>query len=99
MIVTSFVHNPSISSDGYDVLSRFFAPWLGVPEDHVTGSAHSVLAPYWQARLQGIKDGRSMAARQCSPRGGDLLLRVDSVGNKVVVSGHAVIVIKGTFFL
>src|SRR5262249_9611229 len=30
-----------------DFVSRFFAPRLGVPEDPVTGSAHSTLIPYW----------------------------------------------------
>mmetsp|Transcript_11374 Transcript_11374/g.26989 ORF Transcript_11374/g.26989 Transcript_11374/m.26989 type:complete len:144 (+) Transcript_11374:854-1285(+) len=36
---------------GAEVLSRFFAPWLGVDEDPVTGSAHSLLCPYWCKRL------------------------------------------------
>ncbi|KFM63890.1 Phenazine biosynthesis-like domain-containing protein 1, partial [Stegodyphus mimosarum] len=33
--------------NGYDFISRYFVPWLGISEDPVTGSAHSVLAPYW----------------------------------------------------
>ena len=47
------VSSSSSSGGGhrYDFLSRFFAPWMGIPEDHVTGSAHAVLGPYWQARL------------------------------------------------
>ena len=36
---------------GYDFYSRYFAPWVGIPEDPVTGSAHTVLAPYWQKVL------------------------------------------------
>ena len=34
-------------NEGYDFYSRYFAPWVGIPEDPVTGSAHTVLAPYW----------------------------------------------------
>ena len=34
-------------TDPYDFVSRYFAPWMGVDEDPVTGSAHTVLAPYW----------------------------------------------------
>jgi predicted PhzF superfamily epimerase YddE/YHI9 len=30
---------------GYDSVSRFFAPALGIDEDPVTGSAHCGLAP------------------------------------------------------
>ncbi len=51
-----------------DLVSRFFAPGLGIDEDPVTGSSHTVLGPYWAARL-----GRtSLRARQLSARGGDL---------------------------
>jgi len=39
------------ASAGPQVLSRFFAPWAGIPEDPVTGSAHSILCPYWTQRL------------------------------------------------
>lgn len=39
------------AKDGYDFYSRYFAPWVGIPEDPVTGSAHTVLAPYWQQVL------------------------------------------------
>jgi len=37
---------------GYDFLSRFFAPYVGIKEDPVTGSAHCYLAPYWAKKLQ-----------------------------------------------
>ncbi len=81
-------------SGGYDFFSRFFAPWCGIPEDHVTGSAHAVLAPYWTARLpQHVASG--MSARQVSSRGGDLTVRVEK--GKVVVSGQAFVVIRGSF--
>lgn len=37
----------------YDFVSRHFAPWYGIPEDPVTGSAHTVLGPYWAEQLGG----------------------------------------------
>lgn len=37
--------------EGYDFVSRFFAPDKGVPEDPVTGSAHCALTPFWAKRL------------------------------------------------
>lgn len=38
--------------EDYDFYSRYFAPWVGIPEDPVTGSAHTVLGPYWQSIFQ-----------------------------------------------
>ncbi len=71
---------------GYDFVSRFFAPRLGIDEDPVTGAAHTHLAPYWAARL-----GRTtFSAYQASPRGGDLRLRL--VGDRVRIAGQAVTV-------
>ncbi len=72
-------------------MSRFFAPWLGVAEDPVTGSAHTVLAPYWAAQL----GKQRLAARQCSKRGGELWVMVDEARGRVEVAGQAVIVLEG----
>lgn len=74
----------------YDFLSRYFAPWNGIPEDPVTGSAHTVLADYW-SRVLGKAE---LMGRQCSPRGGDVRVRVD--GDRVFLSGKACIVVRGT---
>jgi PhzF family phenazine biosynthesis protein len=75
---------------GYDFVSRFFAPAVGIAEDPVTGSAHCMLAPFWAGRL-----GRTrMRARQASPRGGDLDVTVH--GDRVVLRGSAVTVLEGT---
>ncbi len=72
-----------------DLVSRVFAPAVGVDEDPVTGSAHSTLGPLWAARL-----GRTrLTARQCSPRGGRLDLEVGA--DRVEVAGRAVTVIRG----
>ena len=54
-----------------DFVSRFFAPRVGVPEDPVTGSAHTLLTPYWSTRL-----GKSvLSAMQLSKRQGRLRCR------------------------
>jgi PhzF family phenazine biosynthesis protein len=75
---------------GADFVSRYFAPAHGVPEDPVTGSSFCTLAPYWAARL-----GRpALRARQVSARGGDV--RCEVRGERVMIGGQAVMVIKGT---
>lgn len=73
----------------HDVVSRYFAPAIGVDEDPVTGAAHCMLVPYWAQRL-----GRAeLRAYQCSQRGGELLCRVE--GERVRLAGHAVLVSRG----
>nr|MBP7406716.1 PhzF family phenazine biosynthesis protein [Candidatus Microthrix sp.] len=68
-----------------DVVSRVFAPSLGIAEDAVTGSAHALLAPYWAHRL-----GRdTLACHQASQRGGDL--RAIVADDRVVLTGRAVV--------
>lgn len=74
----------------YDVRSRFFAPWYGVDEDPVTGSAHTVLGPFWSRRL-GKKE---LLCHQCSPRGGEVIVKTRSDG-RVDLIGQAVTVISG----
>jgi predicted PhzF superfamily epimerase YddE/YHI9 len=77
------------------VCSRFFAPWAGIPEDPVTGSAHSVLAAYYNEAL-----GKNvMSARQCSTRGGEMMLKVSDDKKWVTVIGQTVTVISGTLML
>lgn len=69
--------------DPYDFSSRVFAPALGIDEDPVTGSAHTLLAPYWAGRL-----GREeLFALQASERGGELRLKMD--GDRVLIGGRA----------
>jgi predicted PhzF superfamily epimerase YddE/YHI9 len=74
-----------------DIVSRVFVPGAGVDEDPVTGSAYSLLAPYWTARL-----GRArFSAFQASPRGGRLDCTL--AGDRVVLGGHCITVIEGRF--
>lgn len=68
-----------------DFVSRFFAPGAGVPEDPVTGSAHSTLVPYWSERLGKTK----LFARQLSRRRGELFCEMR--GDRVGIGGHAVL--------
>ena len=77
------------STSEYDFVSRYFAPKHGIDEDPVTGSAHSVLAPYWTQKL----DMKEMRALQASPRVG--FLRVTSAGDRVLMAGQAVTVMRG----
>ncbi len=71
-------------SNGTDFVSRFFAPQLGIPEDPVTGSAHTVLVPYWAGRL----DKKELSAMQVSRRGGILQCRYN--GDRVEIGGKGV---------
>ncbi|MBA0050227.1 PhzF family phenazine biosynthesis protein [Streptomyces sp. AJS327] len=74
----------------YDVVSRFFSPAEGIPEDPVTGSAHTAVAPYWSALL-GRKE---LTAFQASPRTG--VIRTAVRGDRVDLTGRAVTVWSGT---
>ncbi|HDQ35013.1 MAG TPA: PhzF family phenazine biosynthesis isomerase [Chloroflexi bacterium] len=74
----------------YDFTSRYFAPWVGINEDPVTGSAHTVLAPYWAVELGQL----DFFARQASARGGELRVRL--LGERVALTGAAVVVLRGT---
>ncbi|WP_328786791.1 PhzF family phenazine biosynthesis protein [Streptomyces sp. NBC_00273] len=79
------------AGSGYDFVSRFFAPARGIPEDPVTGSAHTALAPYWAARL-GRTD--ALAGLQASGRPG--LVKVALHGDRVLLTGRAVTVVEAT---
>ena len=74
---------------GLDFVSRYFAPSIGINEDPVTGSAHTVLAPYWADKLKKT----SFTAFQASARGGWLKVRLK--GDRVLLGGQAVTVMRG----
>lgn len=73
----------------FDFVSRFFAPGSGIDEDPVTGSAHCCLGPYWMNRL----GKREFNAYQASARGGIVKVKIE--GNRVILGGQAVTVLKG----
>ncbi|QPP10065.1 PhzF family phenazine biosynthesis protein [Streptomyces bathyalis] len=89
VIVTAIADGGAEQGSGgqYDYASRMFAPSVGIPEDPVTGSAHTALAPLWSARL-----GReSLTGLQCSARTG--LVRTTLRGERTELTGAAVTVL------
>lgn len=78
------------SEGKYDIVSRFFGPNVGVPEDPVTGFAHCALMDYWNQ-----KTGKTqLNAFQASKRGGELFL--EKHDDRVLIKGKAVKVLAGT---
>lgn len=79
----------ALASEGadYDVVSRFFAPGSGIPEDAATGSMHCILSPMFAQRL-----GRpTLRFHQAYPgRGADL--ECEHRGERVLLRGRAVTV-------
>ncbi len=81
----------AFADDGapYDVVSRFFAPGSGIPEDPATGSLHCMLSPLFSDKL-----GReTVRFHQAYPgRGGDL--ECERRGERVMLRGQAQTVIE-----
>ncbi len=73
----------------YDFVARFFAPKYGIPEDPVTGSAYTQLAPYWASKI-GSKKFR---VKQLSSRGGELICEL--VDGRVFITGKALEYLRG----
>ena len=84
VVVTSIASSP-----GYDVVSRYFAPWVGVDEDPVPGSVHCCLGPFWGKRL----GKQALTAYQASARGGVIHIRLENA--RVYLGGSAVTVFSG----
>ncbi|MCP4372917.1 MAG: PhzF family phenazine biosynthesis protein [Deltaproteobacteria bacterium] len=76
-------------SSRYDFIARFFAPKFGVPEDPVTGSAYTQLAPYWASRI----GPKRFNVKQVSSRGGEL--SCEMVDDRVFISGKAIKYLEG----
>jgi len=75
--------------DSADFVSRCFYPQSGIDEDPVTGSAHTIMVPYWAKQLKKT----TMKAIQLSKRRG--YLDCELAGDRVLMSGHAVTYMKG----
>ena len=78
---------------GIDFVSRYFAPKIGINEDPVTGSAHTLLVPYWQS----IFNKNILNARQISKRGGRLYL--EAKGDRIFIGGYAKTFLQGAISL
>lgn len=89
MEVRGVIVTAPCENDDADFVSRFFAPAVGVDEDPVTGSAHTVLAPFWAKRL----GKQRLRARQISHRGGDLICEMKD--DRVLIGGEAVTYMEG----
>ena len=86
--MTGVIVTSRATTEGFNFVSRFFAPAAGIDEDPVTGSAHCCLGPFWQERL-----GKDVfVAYQASSRGGIVHVRVE--GERVHVGGQAVTVMR-----
>ena len=83
----------SAPGEEVDFVSRFFAPGSGIDEDPVTGSAHTMLIPYWSKRL-GLKN--LMGQQRSSRRG---TLRCEDRGERVKIGGKAITYLKGEIYL
>jgi PhzF family phenazine biosynthesis protein len=81
-----------VTAPGHEVdfVSRFFAPAVGIEEDPVTGSAHTMLVPYWSGRLEK----NELDARQISARGGALHCKLLE-NDRLEISGQACTFMKG----
>jgi PhzF family phenazine biosynthesis protein len=79
--------------DDVDFVSRCFFPQSGIDEDPVTGSAHCLLTPFWAS-----KTGKTnFKAIQWSQRKG--WLECELKNDRVLMSGHAVLFLKGEIYL
>ncbi|MFZ6034259.1 MAG: PhzF family phenazine biosynthesis protein [Melioribacter sp.] len=87
-------HAVIISARGKEVdfVSRVFVPNEGIDEDPVTGSAHTVLTPYWSEKL----DKKTLTARQVSKRGGELICHY--LEDRTRIKGNAVLYLKGKIY-
>jgi len=87
--VNCFAVITSAKGEKCDFVSRFFAPGSGVPEDPVTGSAHSTLIPFWAKRL----DKNDLHALQLSKRGGELFCT--NLEDRVLMAGRCRMYFQG----
>ena len=76
-------------SNERDFVSRFFGPAVGIDEDPVTGSAHTIMAPYWAKKLGITK----MKAEQISARGG--MIEIEMNGDRTLLGGKAQTIFAG----
>lgn len=87
--VCNIASAPGKRGGEFDMVSRVFCPEAGIPEDPVTGSAHSLLTPFWAERLGKTK----LRSYQASSRGGRLYCEL--AGDRVRIAGRAVLYLRG----
>lgn len=67
-------------------------------EDHVCGSAHCLLGPYWYQKC-GINAGTEVNATQVSPRGGSIGLVWEDNKNVIRLKGQLFVFGSGELYL
>jgi len=78
----------------YDFISRYFNPWVGIDEDPVNGSGHTVLGVYYQRKL----NKKVFKAFIASERTGTMTVEVCN-NKRILLKGNAVTVLRGTITL
>ncbi|MCB0601504.1 MAG: PhzF family phenazine biosynthesis protein [Saprospiraceae bacterium] len=81
------------TSGRYDIISRCFYPAFGVPEDPVTGSAHTTLLAYWDQELHQTE----YKAFQASTRGGHIICCRKN--DRALLTGKAVTYATGMIWI
>ena len=81
---------PRVLDQPADYQLRFFAPGLGINEDPVTGSAHALVAPYWQERL----GQSSVVGWQASPTPGGMVCAPAGAG-RMALTGRGQVLWDG----
>lgn len=76
-----------------DIVSRYFAPSVGVSEDPFTGSAHCILTPYWLSQLNKPE----LTAKQGLSRQGWASCKL--ADNRVELIGKAITYSKGEIYI
>lgn len=85
-------------SDATEVFaSRMFSPDIPGFEDHVCGSAHCLVVPYWYKK-KGIEPGKEVVAKMASARGGILNVSYDVEQSKVRLAGEATLLSTGVCY-
>ncbi|EJD43233.1 Diaminopimelate epimerase-like protein [Auricularia subglabra TFB-10046 SS5] len=97
VIIVTNRPSAQLQKEGKHFVSRVFCGAFGIPEDPVTGSAHSMLAPYWVRKLG--TGYQVLSARQLSARTGDVDAEWRESEGVVLLRGKAVTAAKGVVYL
>ena len=76
-----------------DFVSRFFSPQSGVDEDPVTGSAYTLMIPYWHV----ILGKKKFYAKQLSFRSGNV--QCELINDRVLIGGKTVRYLEGEILI
>lgn len=99
MLTTAPYSSELESGEDLDYVSRIFVPYLGIPEDPVTGSAQCMLGPYWSLKLHGESGEagtKKLHAKQVSARSGRFDVIWDRKKGTCKLIGEAVVSAEGT---